>query len=297
MFFSKSLCALALLALGGLAASGSALAVPSVPSTCLAGCVHFAGSSGDLKAEVFFEQSGSDLLVTLVNAAEKAVSVPVDVLTGVYFTLMDGASLISLTPLTAYVADRLATEFTNPPDAQLAVAKSTDVNSSTPFDATAYTDANGINVGGEFGYAENINFQGAMAGISSTGLGLFGNGTFCQDGIGTNDGGNANCPEIAGPPKGGLNGVEMGIVPFVGFTSPNGGITTSNPYIQSAVQFKLSGLPTGFTLTSGALSNVGFQYGTSLTEPHFNAPTPATFALLGLGFVLLTGFTARRRPS
>lgn len=282
--FTRPLFALALLGMGvGVLGSGPALAVPSVPQSCLAGCVPYAGSSGDLKAEVYFEQSGTDLLVTLVNTADTGVSVPTDVLTGVYFTLMDGANLITLTPLTAYVADRTNdVDFPNPPDARLANAD------GTTFDATQFTDGNGINVGGEFAYAggDTVNFQGAKSGISSSGLGIFGDGNFCSNG----------CPDIA-PPDASVDGLQLGIVPFAGFSSPNGGVKGDPPYVQSAVQFKLSGLPTGFTLTAGALSNVGFQYGTSLSDPHFNAPAPATLALLGLGFVLLGGFRARRRPS
>ncbi len=74
----------------------------------------------------------------------------------------------------------------------------------------------------------------------------------------------------------------------------NGGVTGSGGMIMDTVQFKLTGVPSGFTLnTPGALSNVVFQYGTSLNEPFLKtAPAPGTVALLGLG---LFGFLLMRR--
>ncbi len=248
-----------------------------VPATCGAGCVQFSGSgpggSGGLSAQVFFEQSGSDLLVTLLNTSQTQVQVPTDVLTGVYFTLMHNTSVVTLTPLTAYIADQ-----TDP-------GRLVNSDGST-FNAGAFTDANGINVGGEFGYASfsgGTTFHGAQSGISSSGLGLFGDGNFCA----------AGCANIAGPVA--LDGAQVGIVPLVGFLNPNGGVSGNSPYVQSAVQFKLAGLPAGFNLTSGSLTGVGFQYGTSLSEPSFNAPAPATLALLGLGGMLGL-LVLRRRP-
>lgn len=277
---------------------GALQAAPTVPTTCGAGCVQFSGSGAGaaggstiLSAQVFFEQSGSNLLVTLVNTGQEQVRIPSDVLTGVYFTLTHNSSLVDLAPLTAYVADRTPEgDFPNTSDARLANAD------NTTFNAAAFTDATGINVGGEFAYfgAPDFDFHGARAGISSSGvLNQFGAGNFCNNLAPKSP--DPACPNIAGTDSS-VNGMEAGIVPFSGFLDPNGGIKNHNPYIQSSVQFTLAGLPSGFMLTSGSLTGVGFQYGTSIDQPFFNAPAPATLALLGLGGLIGVLVSRRRKP-
>jgi hypothetical protein len=57
-------------------------------------------------------------------------------------------------------------------------------------------------------------------------------------------------------------------------------VTGENALIKNSVVFTLSGLPVGFD-PSASISNVVFQYGTALDEPHFpGIPEPATLALM-----------------
>ena len=56
-------------------------------------------------------------------------------------------------------------------------------------------------------------------------------------------------------------------------------VTGTNALNKNSVVFTLSGLPAGFDLD--CITNVNWQYGTSLTEP--NIPEPASALLLGIG--------------
>jgi hypothetical protein len=47
----------------------------------------------------------------------------------------------------------------------------------------------------------------------------------------------------------------------------------NHPIIKNTISFTLSGLPSGFVLDATTISNVRFQYGTSLTEPSITDPT------------------------
>ena len=154
-------------------------------------------------------------------------------------------------------------------------------------------------VGGEWAYKSGISFQGATQGISSSGLGLFGPGDLFPG------------PNLAGPDS--PDGIQYGLLsagdnPATG----NGGITGSDGLIKNSVVFTLSGLPAGFDPFTG-ISNVVFQYGTSLTEPNFpgtctsncspppppppiQAPEPASLAMLG-GALLGFGLLRRRKQA
>lgn len=155
-------------------------------------------------------------------------------------------------------------------------------------------DTPATDVGGEWAYRQGIGsgvLPGDQAyGISSTGLGVFGPPNLFG---GTN---------LAGPVSPG--GLQYGIVsagddPATG----NGGITGSGGLIKNSVIFTLSSLPQSFSLDS--ISNIRFQYGTSLMEPSFppnNPPTdgppvvpePSSFVLFGIGIAGL-GTVIRRR--
>jgi hypothetical protein len=143
------------------------------------------------------------------------------------------------------------------------------------------TDPGGV-VGGEWAYAGGLSGApgGATQGISSSGLGLFGSGNF-------------EGSDLQGPPSGAVDGLQYGITsagdnPATGNTP----VTGTNALIKNAVVFTLSGLPADFEYSK--ISNVSFQYGTSLSEPNVPVPEPATMVLLGSGLIGLAVFGRRR---
>lgn len=133
-------------------------------------------------------------------------------------------------------------------------------------------------VGGEWAYATSLAGApgGATSGISSSGLGLFGGPTF----PGAN---------LAGPNA--VNGVQFGIVSAGDNAGTgNGGITGSGGLIRNSVTFTLGNIGANFNLS--AITNVSFQYGTSLNEPNVrgnctsgcrSVPEPSTLLLMGAG--------------
>jgi len=197
-------------------------------------------SNGLLSASVSFTVDASNnLVVTLTNTSAADVLVPSEVLTAVFFDL---AGVGALTPISAVLTGGSVVLY----DAQPA----------------------GGNVGGEWGYASGLAGAplGATEGISSTGLGLFGQPNF-------------NGPNLAPPDA--LDGLQYGIVSAGDDDATgNGGITGSGGLIKNSVTFTLSGLPSGYSLTDSSISNVFFQYGTSL-----EVPAPATITLVGLGLL------------
>jgi MYXO-CTERM domain-containing protein len=227
----------------------SALALATLATPAMAAT--FSGSSGSLAAQAEFSVSGTNLVVRLTNTSVADVMVPSNVLTGVFFDV-SGPS-ISLTPVSALLS-----------------------GGST----VVYGPDNGGNVGGEWDYASGISggAGGAAYGISSSGLGFFGSGSF---------GG----PNLQGPAS--VDGLQYGITsagdnPATGNTP----VTGTNALIKHEVRFTLSGLPAHFDLAR--VGNVWFQYGTSTSEPQIETPAPGPLAILGLG---LAAAARRRRTS
>jgi hypothetical protein len=221
--------------------------------------VQYSASSGSLSASVNFTISGNTLTVVLANTSTTAPTAPAGILTGVFFTI-NGATL---TPVSAVLT--AGSTVVNDPDGQ---------------------PAGGV-VGGEWAYGSGLAGApgGATMGLSSSGLGLFGNPTF--------PGGDLETP-------GGVDGIQYGIVTsnYVG-GSGNGGIKDS-AFIKNSVTFTLTF--TG-TINLAAIEDISFQYGTALTEPNLPVETPppgvpdagSSMILLGFGLIGLSTLGWRYR--
>ena len=213
------------------------------------------GSSGHRAASATFDTSGTHLIVTLTNTSTEDVLVPVDVLTAVFFTLAGDPTLTTVS----------------------AVLKP---GSAVLFDPAPAGDI----VGGEWGYVDGLAGApgGADEGLSSSGYGLFSSATFPG-------------PNLDGPAA--LAGLQYGITSAGDHpTTGNAAVTDGGfPLIQHAVVFTLSGLLSGFDPSAwNAITDVSFQYGTSLREPNVPGggpsggapvPEPSSVLLLGSGLI------------
>jgi hypothetical protein len=166
----------------------------------------FTGSDGTRSGMVTFENSGSDLIITLTNTSTLDVLLPNEVMTAVFFDIQGD-------PLT--------------------LARESAVLAGGSIVLFGITDPGGV-VGGEWAYAAGLSGpNGADYGISSAGYGLFGPGNRFP---GNN---------LAGPdaPNGlGYGITSAGDDPDTGNTP----VTGEHPLIQNSVVFTLSGLPAGF---------------------------------------------------
>lgn len=163
-------------------------------------------TSGNRAAEVTFDTSGSDLIVTLTNTSSADVLVQSDILTAVFFN--------SLTPLS------------------LGRTSAVLAPGSTVLFGT--TDPGNV-VGGEWAYKSGLVGapEGYAYGISSAGFGLFGPGDRFP-------GNNLEGPES---PNGVQYGItSAGDNPATGQSV----VTGSNGLIKNSVIFTLPGLPIGF---------------------------------------------------
>lgn len=213
-------------------------------------------------ADVSVVNGGTQLQVILSNFGDDVLN-PSYVLTGMFFDLANA----TLTPHSALLT----------------------AGSVVLFDADGQPA--GGNVGGEWAYASGLSGApgGATQGISSTGLGLFGDPNF-------------NGPDLDPPMA--VNGLNYGLTsmaddPTTGnapVTGGNSSGTNADPLIQYSVTFLLDGtFAQGFDLNSD-LDNVSFQYGTSLSEPNL-VSEPGTLALLSFGLLALGWARRRRGPS
>lgn len=180
----------------------------------------FSFVQGELGATANFELlSGGLLRVTLTNTGGD-VLIPSQILTGVFFDLAEAGPL---TPGSATLAHGSRVRFG--PDG-------------------------GGNLGGEWAYRSGL-FDapgGAGGGISTVGLGLFGQANF--------DGPDLNShPALGGDDYGIVSGADD---PLTG----NRRLTGGWPLIGNSVVFTLSGLPGNIDLPA-ALGNVRFQYGSA----------------------------------
>lgn len=214
--------------------------------------INFSASQGNLAASATFEVSGTDLIITLTNTSAADVTVQNQILTAVFF-------------------DVAGPQLTLNPGAGSAVL---GMGSVVLFGST---DPGNV-VGGEWQYLAGISGSapyGANYGISSAGFGIFGSPNF----PGSN---------LQGP--GAINGLQYGITsagddPSTGQAAVSG----TNALIQNSVVFTLPGLPLGFD-PAAMVSNVTFQYGTSLLDSNIQTPAPGALSLLAMAL-----FCPRRR--
>lgn len=230
-----------------------------VGALCLAGPVQaqttatYSGSIGNRAASAVFTITGSTLHVVLTNTSSSDILVPTDVLTGLFFDTTH-----TLVPVSA------------------------SLNGSTVW----YNSLTN-NVGEGWQYVSGVSAQGKNAGISASGLGVFG-----------------TAPSFFSPPVLPLDGLNYGILSAGDNTATgNTGVKGHGPLIKNSIDFTLTAA-SGFSLSELG-SKVVFQYGTALTEPHFDGnkvpdvttvPEPASLSLLLPGLIPL-GFRLRRRRS
>ncbi|HEX3627697.1 MAG TPA: XDD4 family exosortase-dependent surface protein [Verrucomicrobiae bacterium] len=205
----------------------AALAVCAVTARASA-AITFSGSSAfggtGISASATFSTDGKgDLIISLANTFTGDTPDQSHILTAVFFSGAD-----SLTPVSA-----------------VAGAGSKEWNEGKQLSVD-----NGSVLGQQWEYLSGLSGapDGATAGISSTGLGIFGNGNFAGKG-----------DTLDGSPYGLLSAGYNG--------STGDGLKTHGPYIQDSMTFKLS----GFNGNLNTISDVVFQYGTTLgSEPSFS---------------------------
>ena len=183
-------------------------------------------ASGDRAASANFNQVGTSLVVTLTNTFAGDTLDSSHLLTALFFDIA--------APLSA-------------------VGGSATITAGTIFGAACSpgpcTGAT-TNVGGEWEYLGGLagTPNGATKGISSTGLGLFGDA-------------NLNGPNLDDPTA--LNGANFGLSSAGDNTATGNGGLLGVPFVKNSTVFSLGGLTAGQNYT---ISNVFFLYGTALTE-------------------------------
>lgn len=232
------------------------------------------GASGhSLAATVEFKMiTSTKLEITLTNTSTFDPTsgnklVPSDLLTAVFFD-MTGTSVPGSSNFLSAIAET--------------VVKKTSSGSSSSSDVNVkYPGQNG-----GWRYANNVSNSGSGAPSQKYGFGTAGFN-----------------PSIFGGGGGGQQ-LDFGIVNdnYNPATDGNNGIGT-NKLIKNSVTFTLSGLSANFNPLT-AIKNVRFQYGTGLSEAHFDGtkqvnpsstPEPSSFALMGLGSIGLFWASRRRK--
>ena len=237
-----------------------ALALLAVP----AGADTYWGSSGALEAEAVFEIVDGNLQITLTNTASMDVMNTSQLLTGVFW---DYDGTLSLVPLSAILAD----------------------GSEVWLGTTNVTPSDAV-VGGEWAYRDGlpttITPGGTSYGIASSGFSVDDVDVFGPDDL------FPPSIDLDYPPS--PDGSNFGITSATDILATGNGGLENDPIIQNSVVFTLDILGVGFDL--GKIENVWFQYGTSLTEPHYSAvPVPPAVGIGLFGMGILGAIRARKR--
>lgn len=227
--------------------------------------VLFSASSGSAAASVDFSVVGSQLQVVLSNDSSADATQPADVLTAVFFEIAGDPAFSSISAVLGQ--------------------GSTVVYGAQPA---------GGNVGNGWAYESGLAGapNGANAGLSAAGLGLFGQSTF----------------QGSGKRGSNLQGLSYGLLGAGDNSATGNGGLSKQKLIRNAVVFTLGNVPLNFD-PAAMISNVTFQYGTALSEPQLVAscancgppgggsnanpvPEPGSLAVLAAG---LAGLVAARR--
>jgi len=156
----------------------------------------------------------------------------------------------------------------------------TPVSASDPGSTAYYGPL--TNVGDGWGFATGVNANGKNSAISATGA---------VNGLGQSNF-SANHTNLDGLAYGLLSAGDLS-------GTGNTGVLGHGPLIKDAAQFVLT-VPQGFDLSELGRTVV-FQYGTSLSETHYDGttptPEPATLAMLGSGAIGLATMLRRKYRS
>lgn len=196
----------------------------------------------------------------------------------------DGSSVLKVTlqntvPGGAYVPSDVLTDLFWTSSSGVTL---TPVSAALGSGSTVVNPPGSYTLGKEWQYLAGLSGPGGTnTGIGSSGLGIFSSGNFSAGGNPTD-----------GMNYGIISGVNAGANPAV----------NSGTFVNNSMVFTLS-VGSGFNLNS--ISNVYFQYGTSLSEPRLagqpsspsNVPEPGTIAMLATMGTSSLCFGIRRRTA
>lgn len=253
--------------------------------------VLFTGTSGSKAASALFTQSGNNLLLTVQNTATADATIQTDILTAVFWDLVDAGS--------STILSLVLQEVTSTGIYQQNSTVNSNANGTLDPLVVANLAAPGSTNGGPGSFDGGWQYREQAADF--TGLSQ-------NHGLGTNG-------------LGVFNGNDVKDVDNEDYalTSAGDNVATSQakqlfnfPLIKSSISFKLSGLPNGFVLSPSTVSNVRFQYGTSFDEgditvrtgtddsppPSGHVPEPGSLLVFaGLGLLMSAPRCRSRRKA